>query len=66
MSFRQSLAMWATLIGACWIHGNTENPGYYVLIANMYGAAGYWDKLAGVRVVMRDRGPKKPHGCTFG
>ncbi|CAN6475636.1 unnamed protein product [Victoria cruziana] len=80
MPFKPSAAMWATLIGACRIHGNLEiggwaaenlldmnpeNPGYYVLIANMYAAAGRWDKLAEVRVLMRNRGLRKPPGCTW-
>uniref|UniRef100_A0A5B7BVB7 Pentatricopeptide repeat-containing protein n=1 Tax=Davidia involucrata TaxID=16924 RepID=A0A5B7BVB7_DAVIN len=80
MPYRPSPAMWATLIGACRIHGNTEigewaaekllelrpeNPGYYVLIANMYAAAGCWNKLVKVRVFMRDLGVKKAPGCTW-
>ncbi|XP_011620964.2 pentatricopeptide repeat-containing protein At1g71490 [Amborella trichopoda] len=80
MPFEPTSAMWTTLIGACRIHGNTEvggwaaeklldmrpeNPGYYVLIANMYAAAGFWDKLASVRIMMRDRGLRKAPGCTW-
>ncbi|KAF6147818.1 hypothetical protein GIB67_014398 [Kingdonia uniflora] len=80
MPFRPSPAMWATLIGSCRIHGNTnigewaaeklvemrpENPGYYVLIANMYAAAGRWSKLAYVRTLMRNSGVKKDPGCAW-
>lgn len=80
MPYQPSPAMWATLIGACRIHGNTEigewvaekllemrpeNPGYYVLIANMYAAAGCWNKLARVRTFMRDLGVRKPPGCAW-
>ncbi|PIA47211.1 hypothetical protein AQUCO_01400120v1, partial [Aquilegia coerulea] len=80
MPFSASPAMWATLIGACHIHGNTnigewaaekllemkpENSGYYVLIANMYAAAGCWSKLAYVRKLMRDVGVRKAPGCTW-
>ncbi|CAM8977805.1 unnamed protein product [Rhodiola kirilowii] len=80
MPFKPSAAMWATLLGACRIHGNMaigdwaaqkllemkpKNSGYYVLIANMYAAAGYWDTLAEVRVLMRDLGVKKDAGCTW-
>ncbi|CAK7327870.1 unnamed protein product [Dovyalis caffra] len=80
MPCRPTTAMWATLIGACRIHGNTEigewaaekllemkpeNPGYYVLIANMYAAAGRWSKLAEVRTSMRDLGVKKAPGCAW-
>ncbi|KAH0919409.1 hypothetical protein HID58_027069, partial [Brassica napus] len=74
-------AMWATLLNACHIHGNTEigewaaekllemkpeNPGYYVLLANMYAAAGSWSKLAEVRIFMRDLGwgdASSPRAC---
>ncbi|XP_010245708.1 PREDICTED: pentatricopeptide repeat-containing protein At1g71490 isoform X1 [Nelumbo nucifera] len=80
MPFRPSPAMWATLIGACRIHGNVEvgewaaekllemkpeNSGYYVLIANMYAAAGCWSKLAKVRTFMRDLGVRKAPGCAW-
>ncbi|XP_068662461.1 pentatricopeptide repeat-containing protein At1g71490 [Aristolochia californica] len=80
MPFQPSPAMWATLIGACQIHRNMEigawaaqklleirpqNPGYYVLIANMYAAAGHWSKLAEVRICMRDLGLRKDPGCTW-
>ncbi|GAV64384.1 PPR domain-containing protein/PPR_2 domain-containing protein [Cephalotus follicularis] len=80
MPYRPSTALWATLLGACRIHGNTEvgewaaekllemrpeNSGYYVLIANMYAAAGCWDKLAKVRTFMRDLGVKKAPGCAW-
>ncbi|XP_041009096.1 pentatricopeptide repeat-containing protein At1g71490-like [Juglans microcarpa x Juglans regia] len=74
MPYRPTPAMWATLLGACRIHGNTDigewaaqkllemrpkNSGYYVLIANMYAASGCWNNLAKVRTSMRDLGVKK-------
>lgn len=80
MPYRPTTAMWATLVGACRIHGNSEigewaaekllemkpeNPGYYVLIANMHAAAGRWSKLAEVRTYMRDLGVRKAPGCTW-
>lgn len=80
MPYRPTSAMWATLIGACRIHGNTEigewaadkllqmrpeNSGYYVLIANMYAAAGRWNNLARVRTFMRDLGVRKAPGCAW-
>uniref|UniRef100_A0A2N9J3L5 Pentacotripeptide-repeat region of PRORP domain-containing protein n=1 Tax=Fagus sylvatica TaxID=28930 RepID=A0A2N9J3L5_FAGSY len=80
MPCRPTPAMWATLIGACRIHGNTEigewaaekllemrpkNSGYYVLIANMYAAAGHWNMLAKVRTSMRDLGVRKAPGCAW-
>ncbi|CAH8297471.1 unnamed protein product [Eruca vesicaria subsp. sativa] len=80
MPYEPSSAMWATLLNACHIHGNTEigewaaekllemkpeNPGYYVLIANMYAAGGSWRKLAEVRTFMRDLGVKKAPGSAW-
>ncbi|XP_015886020.2 pentatricopeptide repeat-containing protein At1g71490 isoform X1 [Ziziphus jujuba] len=80
MPYRPTSAMWATLIGACRIHGNTdigewaaenllemrpEHSGYYVLIANMYAAAGCWNKVAMVRTFMRDLGVRKAPGCAW-
>ncbi|CAH8257848.1 unnamed protein product [Arabidopsis lyrata] len=80
MPYEPSGATWATLLNACHIHGNTEigkwaaekllemkpeNPGYYVLIANMYATAGSWSKLAEVRTIMRDLGVRKDPGCAW-
>ncbi|XP_022973516.1 pentatricopeptide repeat-containing protein At1g71490 isoform X1 [Cucurbita maxima] len=80
MPYRPTSAMWATLIGACCIHRNTdigewaaekllemkpEHSGYYVLIANMYAAAGSWSKLAKIRTLMRDYGVAKAPGCSW-
>ena len=62
-------AMWAALVGACQVYENTEigeraakklqemgtdNSGHYVLIANLYAAAGCWDDLAKVRTMIRE------------
>lgn len=80
MPCKPTADMWATLVGACRIHRNTDigewaaeklmetkpqNPGYYVLISNMYAAAGCWGKLAKVRTVMRDSGVRKDPGCAW-
>lgn len=80
MPYKATSEMWATLVGACRIHGNTDigqraaenllemkpqNSGYYVLIANMYAAAGSWSKLAEVRTFMRDLGVRKDPGCAW-
>ncbi|MED6218112.1 Pentatricopeptide repeat-containing protein [Stylosanthes scabra] len=42
-----------------------DHAGYYVLIANMYAAAGCWSKLAEVRTYMRNMGVRKVPGCTW-
>ncbi|KAG8100115.1 hypothetical protein GUJ93_ZPchr0013g36196 [Zizania palustris] len=78
--FPPTSTMWAALVGACHDRGNinigeraarrllemrTENAGHYVLIANMYAAAGCWDELAIVRKLMRDLGVTKAPGLAW-
>ncbi|CAM0952204.1 unnamed protein product [Alopecurus aequalis] len=79
-SFPATSTMWAALVGACHERGNikvgeraarrllemrTDNAGHYVLIANMYAAAGCWDELATVRKLMRDLGVTKAPGLAW-
>ncbi|XP_062188569.1 pentatricopeptide repeat-containing protein At1g71490-like [Phragmites australis] len=78
--FPATSTMWAALVGACHERGNiiigersarrllemrTENAGHYVLIANMYAAAGCWNELATVRKLMRDLGVTKAPGLAW-
>eukprot|EP01018_Ginkgo_biloba_P034181 Gb_33061 [translate_table: standard] len=68
------------LLGACRIHCNIElgervaerlfdadqkNAGRYVLLSNIYAAAGRWDDVAKVRTMMKDREVKKTPGCSL-
>jgi pentatricopeptide repeat protein len=78
--FPPTSTMVAALVGACHEQGNiitgersarrllemkTENAGHYVLIANMYAAAGCWNELATVRKLMRDLGVMKAPGLAW-
>lgn len=78
--FEPDASMWAALLGACRIHGNMEmgrraaeylfelepqNASRYVLLSNIYAAAGMWDGVAEVRKMMKDRGVKKTPGCSW-
>lgn len=80
MPYKPTSELWATLIGACLIHGNKDigewaaekllelkpqHSGHYVLIANMYAAAGRWSKLVEVRSFMRNLGVRKDPGCAW-
>eukprot|EP01018_Ginkgo_biloba_P030112 Gb_36460 [translate_table: standard] len=80
MPFEPGLLVWVTLLGACRIHGNMElgkrvaeylielEPQFdapYVLLSNIYAAAGMWDKVANVRKMMKARGVKKEPGCSW-
>lgn len=69
--------LWATLLGACWIHGNVkigeaaacrlaeldpDDGGAYVLLSNIYAAKGRWDDARRLRTHMRSRGLHKCPG----
>eukprot|EP01018_Ginkgo_biloba_P003629 Gb_16327 [translate_table: standard] len=73
-------SVWGALLGACRIHCNIEigervaehlfdlepeNAGYYVLMSNIYAAAGKWNEVAKVRAMMNARGVKKTPGCSL-
>ncbi|XP_057866931.2 pentatricopeptide repeat-containing protein At3g26782, mitochondrial [Cryptomeria japonica] len=80
MPIKPSPGIWGTLLGACRIHHNIElakciadrlfdlkptNAGYYVLLSNIYAAAGRWDDIVNVRQLMKDRDLKKTPGCSW-
>ncbi|XP_072994800.1 pentatricopeptide repeat-containing protein At4g33990-like [Typha latifolia] len=71
---------WGALLGACRIHGNIglaekaaqsllelrpRNPGYYVLLSNIYAKAGRWEDVAKIRDTMNSRRLKKTPGWTW-
>eukprot|EP01018_Ginkgo_biloba_P030314 Gb_23082 [translate_table: standard] len=73
-------AVWGALLGACRMHCNIElgkiaaenllvldpeNPGFWVLLSNIYAEAGRWDDVAKWRTKMKDRGLKKRPGCSW-
>ncbi|KAL6011810.1 hypothetical protein ACLOJK_002276 [Asimina triloba] len=79
MPMKAEKGVWGALLGACRIHNNIrmaeeaaerlfeldpENAGRYVLLAKMYEEAGRWADAARVRRMMRERGVKKPLGCS--
>ena len=74
MSLEPDAGVWGALLGACRIHCNIElgehvaehlfalepeNAGYYVLLSNIYAAAGRWDDARKIRVMMREIHVKK-------
>jgi len=74
MTCEPDAIMWLALLGACRIHGNIrlgeraaecvfklepKNAAPYILLSNIYAAAGRWDDVAKVRKMMNDRGVKK-------
>ncbi|PWA95422.1 tetratricopeptide repeat (TPR)-like superfamily protein [Artemisia annua] len=73
-------AMWATVIGRCRILGKNKlqkfaaekllemrphSLGYYVLVVNMYADYGCWEKLAKIRVLIKDLGVNEASGCAW-
>ncbi|KAL0295030.1 UNVERIFIED_CONTAM: Pentatricopeptide repeat-containing protein, chloroplastic [Sesamum calycinum] len=80
MKLEPTAAVWCALLGACRTHSNLEigetaarkllemdphNPGNYVLISNVYAAAGRWEDVEQVRMRMKVRGLKKDPGCSW-
>lgn len=71
--------IWCSLLKACKIHGNLElaesfaqnlinvepeNPGSYVLLSNIYAAAGRWNEVSKIRALLNGKGMKKTPGCS--
>jgi pentatricopeptide repeat protein len=80
MPYKLSAPVWKALLSACRIHGNVEmgeriteqvlkldpdNASGYVLLSNIYAAAGNWDLSASVQRQRMERGVKKQPGRTW-
>eukprot|EP01018_Ginkgo_biloba_P032087 Gb_22769 [translate_table: standard] len=80
MPVKPDAAVWGSLLGACRIHTNVElgehaaerfleldpkSTAAYVLLSNIYAAAGRWDGIEKVRKMMKDRRVKKRPGCSW-
>ncbi|CBI19966.3 hypothetical protein VitviT2T_027984 [Vitis vinifera] len=80
LNFEPNAMIWATLLGACRIHGDDirgrraaeklielepENSSPYVLLSNIYAASGNWDEVNSVRRAMREKGLRKLPGCSW-
>eukprot|EP01018_Ginkgo_biloba_P021784 Gb_10478 [translate_table: standard] len=80
MPLEPGVSVWGALLGACRIHCNIAlaehvaehlfyldpgNAGCYVLLSNIYAAAGRWNDVLKVRTMMKERGLKKTPGCSL-
>ncbi|KAM7524882.1 hypothetical protein LguiA_014784 [Lonicera macranthoides] len=80
MPFIPDSQVWGPLLSACKLHSDTrvaelaaerlmslepKNAGNYVLLSNIYAAAGKWEGVARMRVCLRDKGLKKTPGCSW-
>ncbi|KAJ7964713.1 Pentatricopeptide repeat [Quillaja saponaria] len=79
MPMRPNKVIWMSLLGGSRNHGNLEigeyaawrlievdrdTVGCYVVLSNMYAAAGQWDKVSHLRELMKKWGVKKEPGCS--
>ena len=73
-------ATWGALLGACRTYGNVElgklaanellklepkDASAYVLLSNIYAAAGKWEEVLWVRTMMQERGIRKEPGRSW-
>ncbi|OVA13816.1 Pentatricopeptide repeat [Macleaya cordata] len=79
MPTEPSPGIWGALLGGCKIHShvelgkfaaerlfelNSSDPGFYVLLSNIYAAANMWSEVRKMRELMRERGLRKPAGWS--
>eukprot|EP01018_Ginkgo_biloba_P038505 Gb_40040 [translate_table: standard] len=80
MPLEPNAGVWGTLLGACRNYRDLvvgervaerllklepETSGYYVLLSNIYAAAGMWDDVKRVRTIIRAKGLEKHPGCSW-
>eukprot|EP01018_Ginkgo_biloba_P019525 Gb_02229 [translate_table: standard] len=80
MPLEPGASVWGALLGACRICCNIElgecvaerllelepeKAGRYVLLSNIYAAAGRWEDVGKVRTMMKERGVQKTPGCSL-
>ncbi|XP_031272531.1 pentatricopeptide repeat-containing protein At4g14170-like [Pistacia vera] len=80
MPVEPDAALLGAILGGCRVHNDIvigeriarklirlqpEKAGYYVLLSNMYAAAGRFDEAEKVRIVMKERNVSKVPGCSL-
>ncbi|PQQ17714.1 pentatricopeptide repeat-containing protein [Prunus yedoensis var. nudiflora] len=80
MPFAAPSAVWGALLAACRVHRNVhlaevsaselfkiepDNSGNYILLSNIYAAAGKWDGVAKVRALIREHRVRKNRGSSW-
>ncbi|XP_019092892.1 PREDICTED: pentatricopeptide repeat-containing protein At3g12770-like [Camelina sativa] len=80
MPVQPGVTVWGALLSACKKHRHVElgeyaaqqlfaidpsNTGHYVQLSNLYAAARLWERVAEVRVKMKEKGLSKDVGCSW-
>ncbi|KAJ4831828.1 hypothetical protein Tsubulata_010201 [Turnera subulata] len=80
LNFVPDAKIWATMLGACRIHGDDirgqraaeklielepQNSSAYVLLSNIHAASENWEEAKSLRERMREKGVKKLPGCSW-
>uniref|UniRef100_F6HKM6 DYW domain-containing protein n=1 Tax=Vitis vinifera TaxID=29760 RepID=F6HKM6_VITVI len=80
MTIEKDEGLWGAFLGACRTHKDvvlaekaatsllelqSQNPGHYVLLSNIYANAGRWEDVAKIRDLMSQRRLKKTPGWTW-
>ncbi|KAK7855817.1 pentatricopeptide repeat-containing protein [Quercus suber] len=80
ISHDEDASVWRALLSACRVNYNTKlaenifekvvelepmNPGNYVLLSNIYAAAGHWLEVRQIRTWIKEMGLNKPPGISW-
>ncbi|OMO94099.1 hypothetical protein COLO4_16529 [Corchorus olitorius] len=80
MPIKPDASVWRALLSAYRDHGYTKdakaifdkivelepmNPGNYILLCNLYAAAGLWSEAKQIRINLREKGLRKPPGISW-
>uniref|UniRef100_A0A0D9V7L6 DYW domain-containing protein n=1 Tax=Leersia perrieri TaxID=77586 RepID=A0A0D9V7L6_9ORYZ len=80
LPFEPGIGFWKSLIGGCQIHWNRElaesvakhihvldpkDTSSYILLSNVYSAAGSWQDMSIVRREIKEKGLKRITGCSW-
>jgi pentatricopeptide repeat protein len=80
MPFEPNSGVWGALLGACRVHRNIDlgkkaaenlivlapsDPRNYIMLCNMYSAAGLWSDASKVRALMKTKVLTRNPGCSF-
>uniref|UniRef100_M8BVU0 DYW domain-containing protein n=1 Tax=Aegilops tauschii TaxID=37682 RepID=M8BVU0_AEGTA len=80
MPMKADVRVWGALLAACRVHKNIdlgkqvarmiqklgpEGTGNFVLLSNIFSAAGRFDEAAEVRIIQKEKGFNKSPGCSW-